>query len=990
MIRILSYLFVKTHSRIFIIRSILILFLLNLSQLKGYCQDNDYDEISVTLSVPRIGSWEMPAIIKAQSAYLPIKDLFDVLQIKNSSSAGSDSIKGFFINQKANYLFDKTNNRIVYEDKVFNLKPTDLIRFENILFLRSDYFGQIFGLECFFNFRSLSVTINTKLELPAIREMQLEQMRRNIIQLKGDKKADTIIKRKFSLFHVGMADWSVINFKQSQGYNYTRVTTNVGAVVAGGETTMYLNYTSGQPFNLKQQYLRWRYVDNDNKAFKQLTAGNIFVQTTASVYGSLTGIQVTNTPTTYRRSFGTYRLTNTTEPGWMVELYVNNVLVNYTKADASGYFTFDVPLVYGNTIIKLRFYGPWGEERSREQNVTIPFNFLPVNQFEYSLSAGIVDDEQKSKFSRLNLNYGLGNRITIGGGMEYMSSVSAGKAMPFINTSLRLGSKLLVSAEHTYGVRSKAIMSYRLPSSLQIEVNYTKYAPGQTAIRSGKSVSNNYLEDKKVVLFMPYRTKKFSGFSRLSYSQLTVPGLKYTTAELLLSGMTAGINTNLTTSAVYSDPAHPLVYSNLATTFRLAKGVRLTPQVQYEYKANKISMLKCELEKNLWNRGFMVMGYENNMTYKTHNYSLGVRYNFSFAQTSFSVSRNNYTTSSIQSARGSLMYNDFSNDVKFVDRSNVGRGGLVILPFLDFNCNGKRDAGEPKAAGLKLRINGGRLEHNKKDTTIIITGLEAYANYFIDMDKNSFDNIGWQMKKSTMNVVIEPNHFKLIEVPVAVVGEASGTVFSQDNKAIKGQGRIIVNFYNENSTLVGKTITESDGYFSYVGLTPGKYTAVIDKAQLEKLKMSSTPSKLDVTIRSSREGDIVDGLKFLISSNANTVTQLPTVPAQNPKVSLPAAGLSAGEASGVIYIEENKIQKGAARMIVNFYDSNSKLVGRTVSGPDGHFNFKGLAEGSYTVQLEKNQLQRLNMTAIQMSLPVDINVMNGGIVNGLTFFIKND
>ena len=982
MIRTLSYLFLKKHTWIFIIRIILILFLISLSLDKGYCQEqNDYDEISVTLSVPRIGSWEMPAIIKAQSAYLPVKDFFDVLQIKNSSP-GPDSIKGFFINQKANYLFDKTNNRIVYEDKIFNLKPTDLIRFENVLFLRSDYFGQIFGLECLFNFRSLSVSINTKLELPAIREMQLEQMRRNIIQLKGDKKADTIINRKFSMFHLGMADWSVINFKQSQGSSYTRVTANVGAFVAGGEATMYLNYTSGQPFNFKQQYYRWRYVDNNNSVFKQVTAGNIFVQSTASVYGAITGIQVTNTPTTYRRSFGTYRLTNTTDPGWMVELYVNNVLVNYTKADASGYFTFDVPLVYGNTIIKLRFYGPWGEERTREQNVTIPFNFLPVKQFEYSLSAGIVDDDQKSKFSRINLNYGLGNRITVGGGMEYMSSVSAGKAMPFINTSLRLGSKILISAEHTYGVRSKAIMSYRLPSSLQLEVNYTKYVPGQTAIRSGKSVSNNYLEDKKVILFMPYRTKKFSGFSRLSYSQLTVPGLKYTTAELLLSGMMAGVNTNLTTSAVYSDPAHKLVYSNLATTFRLAKGIRLTPQAQYEYKENKISMLKCELEKNLWNHGFMVMGYENNMMYKTHNYSVGVRYNFSFAQTSFSMSRNNYTTSSIQSARGSLIYNDWSNNVRFVDRSNVGRGGLVIMPFLDFNCNGKRDAGEPRVAGLKVRINGGRLEHNKKDTTIIITGLEAYANYFIDMDKNSFDNIGWQLKKATMNVVIEPNHFKMIEVPVAVVGEASGTIFSNDNKVIKGQGRIIVNFYNEKGLLVGKTITESDGYFSYVGLIPGKYTAEINKAQLEKLNMSSTPSKLDVTVQSSREGDIVDGLKFLISNNT---IQLPTRFAQNTEVPSPG-----GEASGIIYTEDNKIQKGAARIIINFYDSNSKLVGRTVSEPDGQFTFKGLSQGSYTVQLEKNQLQRLNMTATPVSLPIDINSINGGIVNGLTFLIKNN
>ena len=149
----------------------------------------------------------------------------------------------------------------------------------------------------------------------------------------------------------------------------------------------------------------------------------------------------------------------------MVELYVNNVLVNYTKADASGFFTFDVPLVYGNSSIKLRFYGPWGEEKTREQNVSIPFNFLPLHQFEYTASAGVVDDDQKSKLARLNLNYGLGTHITVGGGVEYLSTVTSGKTMPFVTASVRLGSNLLVSGEHDYGVRSKGVVTYRLPSN---------------------------------------------------------------------------------------------------------------------------------------------------------------------------------------------------------------------------------------------------------------------------------------------------------------------------------------------------------------------------------------------------------------------------------------------------------------------------------------------------------------------------------------------
>ncbi len=167
----------------------------------------------------------------------------------------------------------------------------------------------------------------------------------------------------------------------------------------------------------------WRYVNNDFKPLRQVLIGKIPANAFSSLYNSVVGVQITNTPTTYRRSFGSYRLSDKTEPGWIVELYVNNVLVDYVKADASGFFTFEVPLVYGNSIVQLKFYGPWGEERIREQNINIPFTFLPVKTLEYTASAGFIEDPLASRFSRASFNYGVTRRLTIGGGFEYLSSI---------------------------------------------------------------------------------------------------------------------------------------------------------------------------------------------------------------------------------------------------------------------------------------------------------------------------------------------------------------------------------------------------------------------------------------------------------------------------------------------------------------------------------------------------------------------------------------
>lgn len=830
---------------------------LNFCPLAGIAQNEPlYDEISVSLNIQNFGGIEIPAVILDETVYLPIVDILTFLKIKNTPSAQFDSVKGFFINTQATYIIDRINHRINFQGKVFDLKSSDMIKTESNLFLKSNWFGQVFGLDCNFNFRSLSVVLSTKLELPVIREMRLEQMRANISRLQGEVKTDTTIARKYPAFHFGMADWSVISTQLIGGKTDTRLNLALGTVLAGGEANVLLNYDNVTPFSEKQQRYQWRFVNNERAVLRQVTAGKIYSQVTSSIYDPVVGVQFTNTPTTYRRSFGTYTLSDITEPNWTVELYVNNVLVDYMKADASGFFKFEVPLVYGNSAVKLKFYGPWGEERIKEQNINIPFNFLPPRELEYSVSAGMVEDTLSSRFSRATLNYGVNRRITVGGGVEYLSSVVTGTTMPFLSASMRVLSGLLLTGEYTYGVRSKGLLSYRLPSNLQVELNYTKYQPGQ------KAIIFNYLEERKATISIPIKGKKFSAYSRLTVNQIVLPELKNTTAEMLWSGSVYGVSTNLSTYGLFTDLNNPYVYSNLSLAFRLPARITLTPQVQYNYNTGALISARTALEKPLFKNGFLNMSYERNFLSNTRNIEFGFRYDLSFAQTGFSVRNSNDQVALVESLRGSLLYDSKTNYVGANNRTNVGKGALTLLPFLDINGNGMHDKGEPKVAGLQVRINGGTIIRNEKDTTIRVLDLTPYTSYLLELDQNSFDNIAWQMHNLTMKVNIDANQFKTIDVPVSVVGEATGTVYSGS----KGQGRVLVCFYRSDLSLAGRVLTESDGYYSYMGLKPGKYIARIDPEQLKKIRMIASPESIPVNINANRDGDIVDGLDFRLSS----------------------------------------------------------------------------------------------------------------------------
>ncbi|OFY65325.1 MAG: hypothetical protein A2Y71_05595 [Bacteroidetes bacterium RBG_13_42_15] len=870
----------------------------------------EYDEIAVFLDIPGMGGAEIDALIKAEELYLPVIDLFDFLKIRNVPSAGLETISGFFVNPDATYIIDRTKNQIVYQDKIFNIEAGDLIRTESSLYLKSSYFGKVFGLECKFNFRALSVTVTSKLELPLIREMKQEEMRRNIARLKGDVQSDTTIGRTYPLFRFGMADWSAVSSQEINGKSDTRLNLMLGSMIAGGEATASLYYNSSDPFTEKQQYYLWRYVNNDFAPLRQVLAGKIQTNAISSIYNPIIGVQLTNTPTTYRRSFGTYTLTDKTEPGWIVELYVNNVLVDYIKADASGFFNFEVPLVYGNSLVKLKFFGPWGEERIREQNISIPYNFLPEKTLEYTISAGIVEDTLGSRFSKTSINYGATKSLTVGGGAEYLSSVTSQPFMPYVNASLRVTNNLLLSGEYALGVRTRGTLSYRLPSNLQFDINYTLYDKNQ------KAIFYNYREERKATLSMPIKVGKFSSFQRLSLYQIVLPSSKYTTAEWLISGSLFGVNTNLTTYALFVENVKPYLYSNLALAFRLPAGFTLMPQVQYGYTENKFFSTKARLEKHILKNGYLNLSYEQNFRNNLKLAEAGFRYDFSFAQAGASVRQYNNKTSFIEYARGSLISDRKTKYLGADNRPNVGRGGISVIPFLDLNTNGKKDPGEPRAYGLNLHSGGGRVVKSDRDTTIRILGLEPYTNCFIDLDPNSFDNVSWRLTKETYSVAVDPDILKEIEIPVFIAGEATGYVYLESEGEKKGQGRIIVSFFDDNLNPVAKTLTEDDGYFSYFGLTSGKYNVRIDTAQLRTLNMTSTPDTLQFTIAGGIDGDIADGLDFVLNIIPGDTTKAVSVIPEIPAITRDTSYLILHELSEEVYtITEDSwaIQIGAFR-----------------------------------------------------------------------------
>ena len=811
------------------------------------------DEVLVLLQVKHIGNIQLPSIICGEEIYLSVTDLFDFLKIRIVQEDDLSSISGYFINREDSFLIDASRLEITYKNKTVSLKPEDIISTRTRLFLKPEYFEELFGLKTSFTFYDLSVKLESEIELPSIKEARRKEIQANIRQVNQDFLADTTIERNHPFFHFGKANWAVNTTQNTRLPAQNRFNLALGGLLAGGEFTGVFNYTTNQKLSSRNQSYRWRYVNNESRFLRQVTLGKINNNSIASIFHPVLGVQLTNSPTYIRKSFGTYVLSDYTEPDWTVELYINNVLVDYITADSSGFYSFDVPLIYGSNAVELRYFGPWGEEKISQKDFSIPFNFLPSNEFEYSISSGVVEDGENSIFSQMRFNYGVFRDLSIGGGIEYLSSLENNRIIPFLNTSLRLPYNILFSGDYSHKVGYRGILNYTSPSNLRLELNYAKYDETQDAVRF------SYTEERKAVLSVPIKIKSFSGLSRFSFRQNILKQHQYTNAEWLLSGNFFGFNLNLTTTAFLNAYSDPFIFSRITTTVKLPQGIVFNPQLTYEYSGNGLTSVQGQLKKQLFEKAHLQVSYSRNFNYDQFYMQIGFSYELPFSRVGIFSSTNKNQTSFSQSASGSLTFDSKASYLKFNNTPDLGRGDLKFQPFLDLNGNQIRDKNEALVEGMAIRSIGGGIREKTKDGTILFSGLEPYIMHHFILNTSNLNRIAWRVENETFNISFNPNQLKLIEIPVSVVGEVAGFIYDSED----GIGGIQINIFNEKEELVVSILSESDGYFSFLGLKSGNYSAQPDSSQLERLDLIKI-EPINFNLNNGQDGDIVDNLEFAL------------------------------------------------------------------------------------------------------------------------------
>lgn len=834
-------------------------------------QSSEYDEVTFGYTLKELGSYNISVAVKNDRIYLPVIELFNIFGIYYTLE-GQNTLKGTYISSALPMIINPVRHEITLGDKVYVLTLEEMFKGEMDIYISTEKFEEIFGVSSSVNINRLQIIAETSKELPALVHKKAASMR-------SETGTDLGTSTKYPLRYAlgrSVLGGAVLDYNistsfdklSSKGTNYTFTG---GGEVAGGDIQGSLVGATGQTPSVND--LRWRYVVRGNNYFSSMTAGQI---TTGSDFiPRVTGVALSNEPIEPRVMFDNYIVDGFTDPESEVELYLNDRLIGFQKANAAGYYRFQFPLTYGTERITIKTFSKYGDINVNEKQIQVPFSFVPKGILSYDIQGGKVDKNitptNNAYFGNANFLYGAANWLTLNGGLEHSDNAGLQKPIYNFGFSSRLFSQYIfnvnVAPDAYYLLNANAIFA----SNAGVFISYSKYVLNDTLIGTSPQQNAN------LALSLPLEFISSSTGFRISENYTDVASGKHLSKrfdlstrlinlQLLISYNEVMVGTNvhplnlsgngiLTTTAMYMLPRS----SSLPNFFQafFLRGV-----ATYDLQTRTLQDATLQFSKTFMQIFQFNLGVDYNFAGKTTSFEAGLIMDLNFTRTSSIFDYSNESITSRQSLYGSVAID--CGAAFLSNREQIGKGGIDVILFVDNNYNGKYDAGDELIPARGVKVEGrGKVELGR-DSIIRVTQLDSYFRYNLEVDRQQIDpNLVPTIDK--FSFVVDPNQMRRIEIPFYRGGTISGNVYLEREgiRTPLSGSRVIIRAAKGN---FGDTLrTFADGGFYAMNVAPGSYTLIVDPVQL-KFIQAVQKGPFSITVHHSQQGDIIEDLVIVCES----------------------------------------------------------------------------------------------------------------------------
>ena len=843
----------------------------------------------------------MPGYPNQGSVLLPLGDVTEALDFAIDIDADAGRAGGWFLRENRLFSLDVNNLQVIYDGRKETFAPEMVRIIDGEIFVDARLLAKWFPVDFRFDLPNLLVEIQSREPLPIEQRLERNQRRKRILH-KKNKNAASVPKVPvpYEFISWPVTDTSVeFNFQKS-GTNSTKgVVQNTHSTfdIAKMNADLFLVSSDKKQFSQARLKMGRKNPDGNLLGFlkaSEFEIGDISTPQMALVSSTEIGrgAMVSNKPVNTPTEFGRVTLQGDLPVGWEVELYRNEVLLDFRESQLDGRYVFeDTPLLFGVNVIRLAFYGPQGQTRNEIKQIRVGADQIKpgehlyrvaLNQQERQLLLGDISEPANSQLqgkSRVmgEYTFGVSRILSLGGNFV---------SLPFSG-----------GRRNYAGLRATTVLgNYFLRADLSRDLSrgWAGRLSGQTAI-SGISINAEYtaLKDFSSEQFAVSSTPVENIFETRLDGVVKLGGIAHVPVSLKgKRTLKKGGDKDMELTNRISGAFGPASFSNTLNwarsdsdgtrTASLSGNILLGGRIgkfkvrgQLGYDIDPVARFSTTSLTADWNINKKITASSgiavelNGERLKT--YSLGINTMFRYAAVGFDM---DYTSNNDLSGRLTMTFStnrDRQSGEFYIQSQKLANSGTVTSRvFLDKNFNNRFDDGDEALENVSFVVNGSetRAATNARGQAIL-TGLDTYQPIKVSVATGSLEDPFWVARPEAVSVTLRPGATVNVDFPVVSSGEIDGTVYKSKGEWAREVADVMLQLVDGNGVVKRRTQSSFDGFYLFDFVIPGTYWLRVDPEQVKRLKLDAPPPKKIII---GGEGTIINGEDIVLEKTVSKKT----------------------------------------------------------------------------------------------------------------------
>ncbi len=345
------------------------------------------------------------AIQKNGQYYLPVAALSDLVDFYYDIDSAKNTVNGWALFEKDSYLIDLPNKTLRFRGENFDLPSSAVIGPEVVdgdVYVLSDVLSQIWPIDFDVNLSRLILDVVPDKPLP----FQTAKSRERARDRAEEQRANQENEKDFTFIPYPYQAYTnpTIDVTTSAGFDPNRDSFIAGLNVNGVNDLAYASadYSASffqeggefrQPENIRFRLRRQNIYDGALPfGLEDTQLGDVRLNNRELISNNIGGRGFTFSTEDNDKSgeFDLITIDGTGTPGWEVEVYLNNELLEFGVIDERGEYRFqDISVGFGNNRFRIVLYGPQGQIKERVENYVYQSSL--VKKGENVFSGGIID-----------------------------------------------------------------------------------------------------------------------------------------------------------------------------------------------------------------------------------------------------------------------------------------------------------------------------------------------------------------------------------------------------------------------------------------------------------------------------------------------------------------------------------------------------------------------------------------------------------------------